>query len=456
MKKNFLLSILMLLLTFNSILANSTPTYWQAYPLSESLVIDKTVEVAINNEHLVFDFNDENIPDNSFWLSAAVSATYQMENESDKEVIVNMMFPFIDQLSMIDVDLLSVYDDDNEIDHTLLINLNKLSDGSISELNGFVSGLNESDIDLDQEAVLYKIEAKANDESYLSVDIRYQNEDVVVIGFNDLGGYQYNGDDSDRLAGWIRDDKTFYLLSINGEIELNINGYTDYQMSSEKKIDHLLSTSIVNARSYLLDYLKEDIDQGLLNKIDDDQFINIINDYIDEQENRYLNDWDLKAELDSDRLYGMHYQVTFKPKQTKKITVNYLINGTMDKSNTVEPIYHFTYLLSPAKNWASFKDLTIDIYTPQDNRHIIDSSINLKKITNDHYQFESPELIDGELEFSLYTNEDISFIDRTAKVVERWQYVLIFFSPIVIAMIALWLFLTYKLKKKNKNRRRFK
>jgi len=443
MRKKLLFKILIILLSINVVSANSTPTFWHAEPLAEVLIVDDNTPIEVKSEHLIFDLNNPSVPDNSFWLSGLVSASYEMSNPTDQELVVRMLFPFKDRLDQIRFDLLSVVDNDEMIDYQLLMDYHDYqSDKSILELSGFVRDSLEHDIKLNEQVTLYQLDLSAAERIFFEIDIDYDSAEVMVIGFGNLSGHSYDAKLNHKLSSWLEKDETIYLLVLGGDIQFTVEGYDDYQKKSIKELDYQLQESTVNGEAYLLDFIAKSMHDNLNAKISDQQLLNCLGYYLSNHSNRYIQDWDIIASINQDRLFGMDYQITFEPYQTKQITVSYLINGSMDKTETKTPRYHFEYLLSPAKNWAAFSDLTIDLFTSPDALYVLESSVDFVMIDEGHYQYQTSNLPDSELTFTLYHNETIDFFDRVEHVIYKWQYLIIFVTPLVVGILLLWFILT--------------
>ena len=88
--------IVLLLVSFQSVMANSTPTYWQGDNLGEVLIMDENVDIAVVNENIIFDFTDKTISTGSYWLTGKVDVVYQMHNPTSQATNVEMVFPFIE------------------------------------------------------------------------------------------------------------------------------------------------------------------------------------------------------------------------------------------------------------------------------------------------------------------------------------------------------------------------
>ncbi|MEA5018598.1 MAG: hypothetical protein VB009_07820 [Erysipelotrichaceae bacterium] len=439
--------IVLLLVSFQSVMANSTPTYWQGDNLGEVLIMDENVDIAVINENIIFDFTDKTISTGSYWLTGKVDVVYQMHNSTSQATTVEMVFPFIDSIDHFKSELLSVAFDQELIDFKLLIDQNEYDESkSYDDLSGLKRNLDEYWLDINDNAVLYQIDLKVDQNSYFVIDLNYLDDSSKVMGFGQISGYQYVNQNNHLLSGWVYDDQTLYLLVLNGDIDIKINGYSDYQATNKIELDHVTSKTDVSLKDHLLNFIRSKLDENISQSFDDVQLLNLLAGYLSHTTDKYMQDYDLTSLFYQKRLFFLNYEVTFNSEQTHELAISYLINGTMDKSETVAPTHSFTYLLSPAKNWAGFNDLTIDIYTSNESPYIIKSSLAFDKMSANHYQYKSALLPNDELSFTLYQNEKISLGDRVMYRLNRWSYGLYFLAPFVVFgfIVGLIIFLVKK------------
>lgn len=51
--------IIFLIFSFTLVFANSGPVYWQGYPSSDIMTVQKNSPIQVKSERLTFDFSDE-------------------------------------------------------------------------------------------------------------------------------------------------------------------------------------------------------------------------------------------------------------------------------------------------------------------------------------------------------------------------------------------------------------
>lgn len=123
----------------------------------------------------------------------------------------------------------------------------------------------------------------------------------------------------------------------------------------------------------------------------------------------------------------------------------------MDIRKSKEPIYTFDYILNPAKNWKSFKDLNIEINPPSSNPYIIDTSIELSRQENGNYTGYFEELPDEDLLFSLYYKEKISALDKIRGFTSRNIYMFYFILLPILILIIIG-FILFRIFKKSRKK----
>lgn len=453
--KRKIIILALLLMCFTNVNANSAPSYWQGYPLSEILVLDQDSAIQIDNEYLLFDFSDTKISDNAdYWLSARASAKYTMINPLNESLTVQMIFPFIDSLNTINTDELIVKADDQAVNYDLFIDYQSIDDEySFEDTSGVLANeLEFSDVNLQDDALLYQFKVSTNERMYLTIDFSFDINNTRIIGIDDLGGYSYDGNGNYQLSGWVDETTNVSLLVMGDDLTFNTNAYTGYEKTtvfSDFTLDQTQES--VQPKAYLIAYLKDKSNNETLEFIDDTQLLNIIKYYIHSDVSGYLSAWEIISYAESDRMMAIVYEVKFAANETKTIKVGYLINGTMDKTETATPKYSFEYLLTPASYWSSFKDLTIEVITPISAPYIIESSVAFNLLTDNHYQVKLETLPDEELTFTLYKNQAITTNDKIEKILSNWGYYLpiiyLFFAFVISIVFILYIVKRHRTKK---------
>lgn len=136
------------------------------------------------------------------------------------------------------------------------------------------------------------------------------------------------------------------------------------------------------------------------------------------------------------RILTLVYNVEFAPNSQRKVSVSYNTSGTMDRTQTIEPLYSFDYILNPARNWSDFKNLNIEIIPPQRAPHIVESNIEFTRGQDNTYTASLAQLPEDDLSFTLYAHEKITLLDKVQGSLNRGLgYPMYLAPPLIGALI---------------------
>lgn len=448
MKKLFNVIIVFLISSFSLVFANSGPTYWQGYPSSDIMAIDKNSPISVEGEHLTFNFSHENL--DYYSIEAKVTAEYIMNNPTNETQLVQMAFPFVGRLNNINYDELKITADGKELPYDIYLgnpvksNIN--SDDKEKENFDFDKIAKSISNDLytadkfsaDETGKLYYIEMEptADEMVDFTVEFVYNHEktNVLIKNFN---GFSRDENGNVRISSDFNEPQTAEIFILGEDIDFNVKGYTIGSSKVEtNKFNYEIIEKGVDVKTYVLDYVKNRYGANVQH-ISDIQLYNIYAATLDkyfEQNLGFCSEDDIFAESYMERIITLVYDVEFFPSSVRNVSVTYNTRGTMNKRNTVKPQYSFDYILNPAKNWSSFNNLNIKIITPQAAPYIIDSSIEFTKEEGNIYTAKFEKLPEEDLSFTLYTNEKITLMDRiNGRISRSFGY----FAPIVIGIIGI-------------------
>ena len=120
---------------------------------------------------------------------------------------------------------------------------------------------------------------------------------------------------------------------------------------------------------------------------------------------RMLRDWATRS-YDAP-LSWLTFPLTMPAGATRTVTVRYTHIAGSDARRAVNPVFTYDYLLSPAKRWAHFGELHIDVRAPADTE-LVTSSISLIP-EKDGYRAALSGLPSGELGFELMSRRGLLF-----------------------------------------------
>ena len=440
--KDYLIKLLTLLLALSfipsqQVLANSGPTFWQGYPSSEVLAIDKNSPVEVEEENLVFDLSGES--GGNWTINGQVTASYSMVNPTDQTVSVQMAFPFISSLYDFPANDIAIMTDETVLPYDVYIGdvVNSHGDPRQAENDASVAfeeivraisnqPYQAKHFSEDEKGQLYTIEVKPTTEQRinLAVDFELDNEKskVITSGFN---GYRRDHQKA-RVTAWCYEPQVLEMFVLGDPIDFNITGYTDGELKEETNLftSHI-STEETEIKPYIMDTAKEYTktrDFPKLAEFQEQQLYNLYTGTLDRlftTNEGFASFYELMEQNQYDRILTMVYTVDFEANSQRNVSVSYKARGTMDKTKTVEPVYTFDYLLNPAENWSSFRNLTIEIITPEEAPYIIDSNIDLTKQADRHYTASLDSLPESDFAFSIYSNEEITIWNKTYNTLEN-------------------------------------
>lgn len=432
--------------------ANSGPVYWQGYPSSEVMTVEKNSPIIVLNEDLVFDFTDQKDADYS--ISGKVTAVYEMQNPSDKPQAVQMAFPFVESLNRLSADDIVISADSTVLPYQVYLGDVVESHGSgmenskdkedVFDFAGIINSLTDESYQANnftenEKAVLHILEVQPTTAERINfaVDFCFDSEKTKVLtkGFN-----RYERDEEKtRIASWCYEPKTLEILVLGEAVEFSFNAFSDGELQEKTALfTYQVKTREVELKPYLLEYVKE-ID-GVRNSgydlVSETGLYNLYAKSLDNyltKNNGICSEHDILDQEYQKRILLLLYTVDFPPRSKRTVSISYRTSGTMDKRNTVDPVYSFDYILNPAENWREFKNLNLEIITPEKVPYIIESSLELAKKDHNRYGAALAGLPADDLSFTLYAKEKITLWDQVAGYFQKSlvYFLFLFFAPLL-------------------------
>ena len=131
------------------------------------------------------------------------------------------------------------------------------------------------------------------------------------------------------------------------------------------------------------------------------------------------------------------YTVEFPAGGSREVAVSYPSLSYSVRDGTTYWQHTFTYLLSPAKDWAHFGTLDVEISTSEEAPYLIDSTLPLEEDGEGRYTARFDGLPEGELEFTLYPKPSITLLDRAGVWVQNARYALAMLWPLLLVIVIL-------------------
>lgn len=407
--KSICVCLLCLILFLPSgVYANSAPSYWIGTTAFGSVVTDKDCPLVVTKEILTFDL--PTFPENYYFSSeefdsydAQVQASYTFYNPASYAVTATLLFPFGAIPDYIDKEL--------------------FADPSLYEvtINGTVIEpklrhsliLDEYDFDLERDLSL--LEDDFVSDSFYSTDTPVtcytyrpdgiDTEDFVEAAFvfdadpektkvilEDQSGLDLL-DDGVRLSRRISDSE-FHIYVI-GE---DFTQPPQWQLYEDATFEHTVSGSVLLTDTQVLSF-----EDYVFSEYHPESAINLYDWYnaavacLNQNETSGVTDADTLSNLPYMLMRWYEYSISLDPGQTLTNTVYAPIYPSADGG--YDPaIYSYTYLLSPAQEWASFGELEVHIHTPY---YLIEDSFDQFRQTSTGYHAVFSTLPKGELTFCL-------------------------------------------------------
>jgi hypothetical protein len=445
------------------IFANSGPVFWQGYPSSDIMSIKADSPITVKSEKLVFDFS--NYDESDYTISGKVTAAYSMANPTKETQSVQMAFPFVGTLYNLSPESVVISADNIILPYDLYF-------GDVVDIRGnpryekdtsfdFANILNTiteepykaESFEESEKGKLYTIDVKPNANEIVNIVVNFNGNKTKVLA-NEFNAYERN---SERIKITALCDKpiTLEVLVLGEDIGIFTNTYKAGE--AKGKTDLLtcqISTQEVEFKSYFMDYVESHTNSSLRSMTSDTQLYNLYAKALDrcfKANMGYSSEYDLLEQGDYKRIITLVYTVEFPKNSEKEISVSYNTSGTMDKTETVEPLYSFDYILNPAENYRDFKNLNIEIITPKQAPYIVKSSVDLMKGENKLYTATLTNLPEEDLSFTLYAEEKITLLDKAAGNLQNsFGYFVPFVIVALVLLIGIIIIVIILIRNKNK------
>ena len=398
-------------------MANSGPAYWNNGPSFEPVALEES-SLDVVEEELLFDFND---PDSVWgWSPAAVvTATYQMSWPKEQPAAsVQMAFPLISSVLEISTEFSGVSVDGQPLDHQTFYGSAVYG---LPYQNSQEDYLNHLDLEQVLKDVFDDTVALPSDNPagtvYRLVPPAENCQVEVTIpdqvrGASAYGLSSYAGDDKQTVLGARfydveKDSLTFFLKGEPRE-DLTIEAYTIEEKQPLEKTAYKLETTRSTWLEWLLEGIRQYSGKSGIPLPEGEQWDRLFQQFQKETSQSQEIDLDTVASslLRDDRLAVVLYTVDFQPGQQREMTVQYQMQGSMDRRETQEPVYTYRYLTNPAKRWNSFGKLTVRVIPPSEAMELVDSSIPLERQKDGSYQATLEELPEENIVFSFCERGD--------------------------------------------------
>jgi hypothetical protein len=434
MKRPLAVTLLILLLITATVHANSTPVRWVNPPSSVMFSVAEDTPLSITEEQLVFDFSTGSFDDFS---RGSVHATYEMLNTEAKPMISPMVFPLIGSIGALASGSFTLEVDGDPMEMDVLY-------GPIIELkeDGFV--------DLGADTILaafeyeeyepvhyrkdelihwYELEVDSTLEEFdliIQLDV-HPEQHIFTLGFN---GFEMDDQGSVTLSSWQQQKRQPLKFYVSGDpVTFTYRGekVVDGKRQATTDFKILAKSGSMEMEPFLLDYIQ----MSGNHRMSTEEYIQNRAFYLSEwdqllERQAFFMEGDVSQIFNVNRLILFVYQVPFEENQAHNVRITYPVKGSMDRSQTVTPLFTYRYLLSPAKHWKSFQNLTITVIPPEEAPYLIDSNLAFSHQSDGSYIAIEEQLPGENLHFTLYEHDKVTASDRVKGFFHRQRYALMF------------------------------
>lgn len=404
--------------------ANSGPSSWQGVTATGVLFTGESCPIEVEGELLTLDIPDfighGSTREDMLAYDGKFAAEYTFKNPTADTVNATLAFPLGGQCP------LSFWDEEADeqvyLDEVNADKYKVLADGEElnAQLRHTICGYGEFDFakgckqlvngyrahgffKRDTPVYKYSFTIASYDNEYFTAEAVLKNTEGLRL----CGRGRLEEDGRDKTVDLsVKNGSLVEIYSIGGELNVSDIKWSFYRQTGPLGLVY----NSVDARA---EYRAEDFGQTTFeeyvfngytggNGVSATDYYNGVLDFID---SRYKDDllppsFEFLDER-TDFMRWLVYDLSFSAGQTVKNTVTApLYSG--GKYYYTPIVYTFEYLLSPAREWSSFKSLEIRINTPY---YLINSSLDFEK-TDYGYLYKADRLPDGELEIDMCTVEN--------------------------------------------------
>lgn len=439
--------------------ANSAQVQWSGTTSSGVIIIREECPIEVESERLIFDVKE--FPQQYYYdaedflqYSGKVTAEYNFYNPADYTVNATLVFPFGsipdygylsdpdsgERLLNTDTEkydiMLNGVPIEKTLRHTLTYFGNQFSlEEDLSKLHdGY---MNDAFYSPDMPVTRYYYRSSGVDvETYHAATAAFilsadpAKTKVLVEGQN--GGKSLS--DGVQIEGWVDPDDMF-VVNVIGEPLEQMPEWKFYENGAcEDEIDGtmtLTKTETVTLKD--LAFLAYEEGSGVLEYDWYNAIVLLMKDI--EWSHGALSGVDFHFDISDQLMRWYEYEIQIEPGKKVINSVTAPIYPDID-SRYDPPIYSYTYLLSPAKTWAEFGSLDIEVRTPY---NMTESGPEGFERTDAGYNQHLSDLPEGELTFTLCSeaNPQIPVFQRGTLTVLLPYFIFLVVPAVVIVIVVL-------------------
>lgn len=420
--------ILLLSLFTEPLLANSAQARWDGVTSTGMIITDEDCPIEVEKEVLTLDI--QKFPQNYYQTNeeflnytGKVTAEYTFYNPADYTVTATLVFPFGtlpdyanvrdsdtgEYITAADTEKYSITVNgepvETRIRHTLSsMNYFSLEDDLPKLIDGYIK---DSFFTEDLKVTIYHYDVSGIPDKYhtaATVGFVWDgNNDKTRIVLKDQSGSKAL-DDGILINTWAKNGNTETIYFFGEVPETDIEWKIYENGACKKEIDGTVFCN--KAKSETMTFKEFALQKYTAESgISESDWYNAMVFYLNEGKYDWsygsIQLYNTSFDLTSSLMRWYEYDITIEPQSKIINTVTAPIYPSI-KSDYEPDIFDYTYLLSPAKSWADFGDLEIQIHTPY---YIIESEVEGFTKTETGYTLTHEGLPDEELKFTLCSAE---------------------------------------------------
>lgn len=429
-----------------AVYANSAPVYWEVSPSSSMMAVEKNTPITVLKEQLVFDFR-ENLP-GDFSIRGRVHAEYTMKNTSNGPVTSSMVFPYFGNFWGNGTDDAVVQVDGEPVPY---VRYYGKSSGDYEGEDG-VFNLEEALSAIEKEAyvpqnfspedtgILYEVTFKNLKDQSFTGEVSFQlkaGEKMIAHGIN---SYSFEEEDRYAVGSFVERTAKYAVFLLGEETTIVPSAMANGEKKLVEGTDYLLE--ITESRQPVMRYLEKMAAES--------EYLGYFELKTQMERNFLLRGLDKAFSLEhlvtedhlaqyyqEERLTLLYYETTFEPGEERKVSVTYEAEGSMDRRKTKDPLYTFQYLLTPARHFKEFHDLTVQIFPGTEHAYVLNSSLAVERQEDGSYLGTSDTLPEEDLTFTLFNQEKITVRSRVEGFFASNAYLFYFLGVIALIVFVL-------------------
>ena len=397
-----ILFIILLLISagFSAVYANTAPVSWGETEETGAVPIEENCPIEVQKEELIISFDESEGKEASI---GHFKAEYTLYNPTDKTILLRCLFPLNTGANVDNDRTCTVLVDGKEVNTQLRYSYG----GGSLNVDEEIRGMSDTQITdefydplLPVTKYLYQAKPEEDLDSFIVSLIIPSGSLPYKTLFPKHNGNTYLSDDEDAVFARVNKEETFEIYVI-GHADPSEFVWTLYDENVSE--DHEITGEVIligEEETYLERFLTEGYPSGSSIPV-----IDWYNAHIAAFRKNENNPNLIQLSSDTSYIYGylrewLEYELEIKPHETLIHSVSAPLYPYSEYSSDSAS---YTYLLSPAKRWASFEDLTITIDTERTMKR---SSLPSFRKTEDGYTASFDFLPEEDLTFTLTSGND--------------------------------------------------